>query len=215
MAQIRTEHLVLGMVATNTYLLKNTDTEELLIVDPADEAGIIQNKILEMKGKPAAVLLTHGHFDHMMAAEALKTRYGIPVLASREEQGLLNNPAYNLSGAWATPCTLAADQWLEDGEWLDLAGCRIQVLHTPGHTAGSCCFYLPEEKLLFSGDTLFAESVGRTDFPTSSAGQMQESLLRLLKELPEETHVYPGHGEETTIAYEKRYNPFAYDRNPI
>ncbi|NCC45381.1 MAG: MBL fold metallo-hydrolase, partial [Clostridia bacterium] len=82
-------------------------------------------------------------------------------------------------------------------------------LHTPGHTQGSCCFYLKDEEVLFSGDTLFAGSVGRTDFPTSSGASMKESVARLLKELPEETRVFPGHNEETTIAYEKRYNPFA------
>ena len=90
-----------------------------------------------------------------------------------------------------------------------MAGFSLLVLHTPGHTEGSCCYYFPQEDVLISGDTLFEGSVGRTDFPTSSGGDMMRSLHRLLEELPEETRVFPGHGGETTIGYEKRYNPFA------
>lgn len=203
------EQMVLGMVSTNTWFLMNEENKELLIIDPADEAERIQRKISQMGGIPKAVLLTHGHFDHMMAADNLRETYNIPVYAYEREKALLENPGANLSGAWASPHVLCADQWVKDGEKLDLAGMHLQVFHTPGHTAGSCCYYLQEEAVLFSGDTLFAGSVGRTDFPTSSTRDMRESLHRLLAELPEETRVCPGHNEETTIGYEKRYNPFA------
>ena len=203
------EQMVLGMVSTNTYLLKHKETGALLIVDPADEADRIREKIGRMEACPAAVLLTHGHFDHMMAAGEIGKEYGIPIYALEQEKGVLENPLYNLSGSWARACTLTADQWVQEGSQLSLAGFEIRVLHTPGHTEGSCCYYLPQEELLFSGDTLFAGSVGRTDFPTSSGAAMKKSLDRLLTELPPETRVCPGHGEETTIAYEKRYNPFA------
>lgn len=203
------EQMVLGMVSTNTWFLMNEENKELLIIDPADEAERIQRKISQMGGIPKAVLLTHGHFDHMMAADNLRETYNIPVYAYESEKALLENPRANLSGAWASPHVLCADQWVKEGEKLDLAGMHLQVFHTPGHTAGSCCYYLQEEAVLFSGDTLFAGSVGRTDFPTSSTRDMRESLHRLLAELPEETRVCPGHNEETTIGYEKRYNPFA------
>ncbi|MBS6195367.1 MAG: MBL fold metallo-hydrolase [Clostridiales bacterium] len=203
------EQQVLGMVATNTWLLKNKETGELVVIDPADQADAIERKIQQMEGKPAAVLLTHGHFDHMLAAEELHDRYGIPVYAFAGEKQLLADSQANLSGAWAKPYVLSADQWVSEGAEISLAGFSIRVLHTPGHTAGSCCYYLQDEGVLFSGDTLFAGSVGRTDFPTSNGGQMRESLHRLLSELPEETRVFPGHNEETTIGYEKRYNPFA------
>lgn len=209
MANAQIEWMVLGMVSTNTYLVKNKDTGELLIIDPADAAGSIQEKIRQMEGRPAAILLTHGHFDHMMAAEELRTAYDIPVYACRKEQELLKNARYNLSASWASPHVLEADRYLADGEVFRLAGFEIRLLHTPGHTEGSCCYYLSEEGVLFSGDTLFAGSVGRTDFPTSSGAEMRNSLHRLLAELPGDTRVCPGHGEETTIAYEKRYNPFA------
>ena len=203
------EQKVLGMVSTNTWFLKNKETGALLIIDPADQPLLIQQKITAMEGKPEAILLTHGHFDHMMAADAVRSMYGIPVLALEEEKNLLENPGYNLSGSWAAPCSLQADRWLKDQEILELAGFTIRVLHTPGHTQGSCCYYLDEEGVLFSGDTLFAGSVGRTDFPTSSTRQMMNSVHMLLEQLPGETKVFSGHGEETTIAYEKRYNPFA------
>lgn len=209
MANAQIEWMVLGMVSTNTYLVKNQDTGELLIIDPADEAGRIQEKIRQMEGKPAAILLTHGHFDHMMAAEELRTVYDIPVYACRQEEELLKNSRYNLSASWASPHVMEADRYLEDGDVFQIAGFEIHMLYTPGHTGGSCCYYLPQEAVLFSGDTLFAGSVGRTDFPTSSGADIRKSLQRLLAQLPGDTRVCPGHGEETTIAYEKRYNPFA------
>lgn len=209
MANSQIEWMVLGMVSTNTYLVKNQDTGELLIIDPADAAGRIQEKIGRMEGRPAAILLTHGHFDHMLAADALRSAYDIPVYACIQEKDLLKNARYNLSASWASPHVMEADRYLADGETFREAGFEIRLLHTPGHTEGSCCYYLPEEAVLFSGDTLFAGSVGRTDFPTSSGADMRKSLQRLLSELPADTRVCPGHGEETTIAYEKRYNPFA------
>lgn len=209
MSKAIVEELVLGMVSTNTWFCQNAGTGELFIVDPADEAERVMQKVAKMEGKPVAILLTHGHFDHMMAAEALRQHYKIPVLAYVSEKELLADARLNLSGSWAKACTLQADQWLSDREKTEVAGFAIEVLHTPGHTQGSCCFYLPEENLLFSGDTLFAGSIGRTDFPTSSGRKMMESLHMLLDTLPEETRVCPGHGEETTIGYEKRYNPFA------
>lgn len=209
MSKAIVEELVLGMVSTNTWFCQNAGTGKLFIVDPADEAERVMQKVAKMEGKPVAILLTHGHFDHMMAAEALRQHYKIPVLAYVSERELLTDARLNLSGSWAKACTLQADQWFSDREKTEIAGFSIEVLHTPGHTQGSCCFYLPEENLLFSGDTLFAGSIGRTDFPTSSGRKMMESLHMLLDTLPDETRVCPGHGEETTIGYEKRYNPFA------
>ena len=197
------------MVGTNCYVVYNENTKECFVVDPAAPSAplveFIQTEGLQLQG----ILLTHGHFDHMLAADDLRDEYGIPVIACAAEQQVLTDAMKNLSGSWASAHVLLADQWVCDGKKLDLAGFSIEVFHTPGHTAGSCCYYLPEEEVLFSGDTLFAQSVGRTDFPTGSGADMQASVKRLLKELPETTRVCPGHNEETTIGYEKRYNPFA------
>ena len=203
------ECLVLGMVSTSTWLIQNKETKEVLIIDPADNASAIVRKVEQMGGVPKAVLLTHGHFDHIMAADDLRDAYDIPIYAYADEKMVLTNARINLSGSWASPYTLDVDCVVRDNDSMQLAGFDIQVLHTPGHTLGSCCYYIKEEGVLFSGDTLFAGSIGRTDFPTSNMGHMRASLRRLLTNLPGETVVYPGHGEETTIAYEKRYNPFA------
>lgn len=151
------EQLVLGMVGTNTWLIKNKESNELLIIDPADESARIEEKIDRMGGIPVAVLLTHGHFDHMLAADDLRDEYGIPIIACAAEQQVLTDSIKNLSGSWASAHVLLADQWICDGKKLELAGFSIEVFHTPGHTAGSCCYYLPEEEILFSGDTLFAQ----------------------------------------------------------
>ena len=202
------EQLVLGMVGTNTWLIKNKESNELLIIDPADESARIEEKIDRMGGIPVAVLLTHGHFDHIGAAEELKAYYNAPIYAMAEEKEILEDAQNNLSGLYGRGYTVHADHFLKDGEILRLAGFEIYVLHTPGHTVGGASYYFPEEKVVFSGDTLFHGSVGRTDFPTGSMGMLHESLHRKLYALPDDTEVYPGHDASTDIAYEKRYNPY-------
>ena len=180
MAKIQIQSLVLGMVATNVFFLQNEETKELIVIDPADRADVIGRKINEMEGKPVGILLTHAHFDHIMAVDPLRMKYGIPVYAHEEEEIVLEDPMKNLSGYEMKPLSLKADRLLKDNEEFFLAGIKIRVLHTPGHTQGSCCYYLPEEKVLFIGDTLFCGSYGRVDFPTSSAQAMKESILRIM-----------------------------------
>lgn len=209
MKQMVIQNLVLRPVGTNCLLVMNKETKEMLITDPGDDPSGIMNAVTRFGGNPVAILLTHGHYDHILAVEAVKDMFEVPVYAHRNEQELLRSPSLNLSGTWMEGFSTKADHLLTDGEKLNLAGTEIEVLHTPGHTKGSCCFYLPQEQVLLSGDTLFAGSVGRMDFPTGSPLQMKASIKKLLSELPEDTEVYPGHGEATTIGYEKRYNPFA------
>ena len=139
----------------------------------------------------------------------IRDRYHIPVYVHEKEQHLLGDPKENLSGLWSKPYTMQADKTVKEGDVLHLADFEIHVLATPGHTAGGVCYYIPAEKALFSGDTLFCESYGRYDFPTSSGRELIASVKRLLKELPGDVTVYPGHNDETTIEHEKRYNPLA------
>ena len=209
MADIKIQNLILGMVATNCYFLQNPDTKEILLVDPADGADAVEQKVRALDGKPVAILLTHGHFDHIMAADALRKRYGIPVYAHELEEAVLEDAGLNLSANWSHSFSMKADRLVKEGDILQLAGYEIRVLHTPGHTVGSCCYFFPEQKVLISGDTLFYHSYGRTDFPTSSMTDMVKSVRRLLTELPENTAVYPGHDMATSIDMEKRYNPLA------
>ncbi len=208
MKKLQLEILQLGMIMTNCYLVINRETKEALIIDPADEAERIGQRIAALAAKPCAVLLTHGHFDHIGAADALRDVYGIPVLAMDREQEILENPGKNLSVNYGAGFTVKADRFLKDGEEFSLAGFEIQVLHTPGHTAGGACYYLPEEGVLFSGDTLFCGTVGRTDLPTGSMAQIRDSLHKKLFTLPDDTEVFPGHGESTDLSYEKQYNPY-------
>lgn len=208
MSDLRIETLVLGMLETNCYLLTNSRTRAVVVIDPADEARRIVERIEKRSLKPEAILLTHGHFDHIGAVSALCRRFPVPVLASAPEEEILLDTEKNLSAFYSGSLTIQADRLLADQEELQLAGFQIRVLHTPGHTAGSVCYYLPQEGILFSGDTLFRGSVGRTDFPTGSMGRLHESLHATLFSLPAGTMVYPGHGEETDIGYERRYNPY-------
>ena len=208
MDKLQVETLVLGSIATNCYLAMNRETKALLIVDPADEADRIAQKIGELQAHPEAILLTHGHFDHIGAADALRERYDVPVCALGEEQPVLERTILNLSAMQRSRVSLKADRLFRDGETAELAGFSVQVLHTPGHTAGGACYYIASEQLLFSGDTLFCGSVGRTDFPTGSMSALHDSIHRRLFVLPDETLVLPGHGESSTIGYEKQYNPY-------
>ena len=208
MGQIEIKSMTLGMVATNCYLIINKETKEALLIDPADNALRISNVIEENVCTLKAILLTHGHFDHIMAMNELKKRYKVPVYAHEEEEDVLKQSSLNMSGMIGQIYTTQADIYVKDGEHLKLAGLDIIVLHTPGHTKGGVCYYLPEEKVLMSGDTLFHCSIGRTDFPTGSMSQLVRSVKEQLFVLPDDVQVYPGHDSVTSIGYEKQYNPF-------
>lgn len=208
MKNLELQKCILGSVYTNCYFLKNKETGELLIVDPAASSEKIFQQAAQMGGKVAGILLTHGHFDHILAVNEVKEKYHVPVYACREEEEMLREPSVNMTAYYGYSCSVKPEVLLDDLDVFELAGFSVQMLHTPGHTKGSCCYYLKDEGILLSGDTLFCGSVGRTDFPGGSMGEIVRSLHRLLDSLPEETEVYPGHDVSTTIGYEKRYNPF-------
>ena len=201
---------VLGMISTNCYLYTNDALAECIIVDPADRADVIAQMVESSKAKPVAILLTHGHFDHIGAVDELRKKYNIKVYAADAEKDLLESPYKNLSSDYGLNFTIKADVYLKDGEEFELAGFKIKAIHTPGHTEGGMCFYFPEESIMFTGDTLFYESVGRSDFPTGSMSSLVREIKNKLFVLPDETICYPGHGQETSIMHEKAYNPFVY-----
>lgn len=208
MGNIMVRQLLLGPIQTNCYLIYDDQTRETIVIDPADNAGRIQSVVEENGLKPVVIFLTHGHFDHIGAVSALKQLYSIPVCCYEQEEDVMENPERNVSLMFGNPLSLKADKTVADREILHYLGRDITVLHTPGHTKGSCCFYFEADHFLMSGDTLFAESVGRTDFPTGNMGTLVHSIQDILFRLPDETVVYPGHNEGTTIGHEKKYNPF-------
>lgn len=208
MAKAELQKCILGSVFTNCYFIKNKETNELVIVDPADAPEKISQKVIQMEGTPVGILLTHGHYDHILAVKEVKEKYTIPVYACSEEQEMLREPTVNMTAHIGRSCSIKPDVLLKDLDVFELAGLSFQMIHTPGHTKGSCCYYLKDEGILLSGDTLFCGSVGRTDFPGGSTAQIVRSLHKLLESLPEDTEVFPGHDRSTTIGYEKRYNPF-------
>ena len=210
MSEIRIKTLVVGMVGTNCYLVYDHETKRAAVIDPGDGAGQIANMAVSLGLKPEAILLTHGDFDHMMAAKTLKEAWHVPIYACEKEIEVLSDSRKSLVASYyREPYTLTPDITVKEGDELSIAGFTWKVFETPGHTIGSCCYYIEKEEVLFSGDTLFAGSVGRSDFPTGSAGALARSVKGLLSSLPEEVHVYPGHEGDTSIAYEKRYNPYA------
>lgn len=208
MKKLKVGQCRVGIVKTNCYGLMNTETGDMILVDPGDDPETIVAMVEKLNGNPVAIFLTHGHYDHILAVEMLKVKYKVPVYACREEAEVLENVSLNLTDVLHRSVSICPEVLLEDEEEFHVAGFRIQAIHTPGHTKGSMCFYFPDEKMLISGDTLFCESVGRTDLPTGDAGQILKSVRRLLGMLPQDVDVLPGHEAATTIEHEKRHNPF-------
>lgn len=208
MGKLKVDQYVVGMLQTNCYVAGNTDTKECIILDPGASGKKLAEKIRKDGYTPTAILLTHGHFDHVGAAQTLAEEFGVKIYAHEAEESTLTNPDKNEGWMIGVNESYQADIYLKDEQELKLAGFTIKVLYTPGHTEGGCCYYLPEEGVLFSGDTLFAQSVGRTDFPGGSMSQIVRSIQEKLMVLPDDTIVYPGHNDITTIETERKYNPY-------
>ena len=203
---------VVGTMQTNCYLLTNTETNETLIVDPGADGDRIAAYLLQEKMRPVGILLTRGHFDHISGVKALQDAFRLPVYAAEAEEALLGEPGWNLSAKFqGYSVSLVPDVLLADGEGFELAGFSVKAILTPGHTGGGMSYYLPEEGFVFSGDTLFRHTYGRTDLPTSSFEELKHSLREKLFKLPEDTEVLPGHGNATTIKEERRRNPVLGD----
>ena len=198
-----------GMMPTNFYYMHLEGSQDAVVFDPADSgkelADVLQQEGLTIR----AIFLTHAHFDHIFGVKAMKEATGAPVYAYEGEKGLCGSSQLNQSAMIGRPCTVEPDVWLKDGEVTELCGIRLKTLATPGHTEGSCCFYAEDEEgghFLISGDTLFEESVGRTDLPTGSFSDLARSIREVLFGLPDDTLVSPGHMGETTIGHEKQFN---------
>lgn len=203
--------LVLGELQTNSYVLTSDDSSgKCVVIDSGLENSELVSYIKEMSLTPEVIILTHGHADHIVGVCDLRKNWpNISVVVHENDAEMLTNSSMNLSAlAGASFETEPADVLLESEQKISFAGIEFEVLETPGHTPGGICLYSSDDNVLFSGDTLFSGSVGRSDFPSGSHEDLIDSIKQKLLSLPGQTKVYPGHGYMTTISAEKDNNPF-------
>jgi len=208
---MKIDRLILGSFETNCYILRQTEADrDCLIIDTGLQADELVDFLGRYKLNPLAVILTHGHADHITGVAALrKTCPDIKVCIHKLDERMLTGAQNIVSATEAIPFSSEqADFSLQEGDVIEQAGIKLKVLHTPGHTPGGICLYSKDDGIVFVGDTIFANSVGRTDMPGGSTMQLIKSIKEKLCVLPDETVVYPGHGPKTTIAREKANNPF-------
>lgn len=201
----------LGDFMTNCYTVYNAVTRDAVLIDPACNARFLNNILVNEQLNCVAILLTHGHYDHIGALPELMELVGhkVPIYASAEEEDVLNDPRKNLSTMLSGQMvTVKSDILLQDDQEIELLDTKLRCFLVPGHTKGGMCYYFAENGMLFSGDTLFARSIGRSDFPTGDGIKLVKSIKEKLMTLPDETIVYPGHNERTTIGKERNANPF-------
>ena len=203
------ESFPVGPLACNCTILGDEETREAIVIDPGDDVSRIHKRLTEQGLKLKQILVTHGHIDHVGGALKLKRLTGAPIYMN--ENDLPQLEMMDTQAEWIgipPPETAPPDEGLKDGQLVGLEHYPAQVLHTPGHTQGSICLHFAPLKLLIAGDTLFAGSIGRTDFPGGNFDQIIASLRSRLLTLPDETKVLPGHGPATTIGEERASNPF-------
>ncbi|HUS52237.1 MAG TPA: MBL fold metallo-hydrolase [Candidatus Bathyarchaeia archaeon] len=203
---MKIKKLIVGQLQTNCYLVWDEKSRQTVIIDPGDDADFIANKIRDGNLKPKVIAVTHGHFDHVLAVPELKLALNLPFLLHQKDLFLLKRSAetaHYFTGVKGDP-PLRPDQFIKEGDQIKFGKEKLAVIETPGHSPGGVVFYDRGEGVLFSGDTLFRQAVGRTDFSYGSPQDLEKSIKRLFK-LPPRTIVYPGHGIKTKIGEEKTY----------
>jgi hydroxyacylglutathione hydrolase len=206
------EILTVGPLQCNCSIFGDETTREAMVVDPGDDISDVQAILDRHHLRVTAIVITHAHIDHIGGAEKLKKSSGAPVYMNENDRFLSGNLA--MQAAWLgvpTPLDPGIDVAARDGDLILLAATSFHVLHTPGHTPGSISLWIPAQQKLVAGDTLFRDSIGRTDLPGGNFHQEIASIRDKLLTLPEESLVIPGHGANTTIGREKEHNPFLTD----
>ena len=203
------EVLVVGPLQCNCSILGDETSHEAIVVDPGDDISRIVATLARHQLTVKQIVVTHAHIDHIAGAQQLKRLTGAPILYNQLDLPLVK--MMDLQAGWlgiATPEVVPPDADLADNQLVSITGISATVLHTPGHTQGSSCLFIPDQKLLIAGDTLFAGSIGRTDRPGGNTKQLLQSVNDRLLTLPDETKVLPGHGPSTSIGEERENNPF-------
>jgi glyoxylase-like metal-dependent hydrolase (beta-lactamase superfamily II) len=203
------EILIVGPLHCNCSILGDEVSREAIVVDPGDDISRIVDALEKNRLTVKQIIVTHAHIDHIAGAQRLKRLTGAPILYNQNDLPLVK--MMDIQAMWLgvpTPEVTPPDASLEVGQVVSITGLTGSILHTPGHTEGSVCLYLPQQKLLLAGDTLFAGSVGRTDLPGGNTRKLLQSIRDSLLPLPDEVTVIPGHGPKTTIGEERQSNPF-------
>ena len=201
------EQIKVGSMQVNCYILGDDRTRRAAVIDPGDDYDKIKNTLAKKNLKAEIIINTHGHIDHI----GVDDRFGLKIYAHKDELPMLKDEGLNLSAFLLAPFSVKNEVYpLEDGQDIRLDSIHLKVIHTPGHTPGGISLLLlhPKNKIVFTGDTLFCQGIGRTDFPGASEDVIIKSIKTRLFTLPDDTVVYPGHGPSTTIGAEKKANPF-------
>lgn len=208
---MKIQELTVGMIQTHTYFLIDEASKHTIVVDPGDEADRIIRYIEDNGLFVEKILLTHGHFDHIGAVEALKSHFNVPVWMHEEGKRYLEDPQWNLSYICHKPYTVHADRYLKDKDIITMdanPSIQIELIFAPGHTMDGTAFYIASEKVALVGDVIFNGAVGRCDHPGGNMSTLLQSIKERIFTLPEDTILLPGHGPSTTVGHEKATNPF-------
>ena len=200
-----------GMLGVNTYLAVDEETNKGFIVDPGGYNPMLTKKVQDDNVIIEYIIITHGHADHICGVNAHRRDFpDARIVANAAEEPMLNDENFNMSASFGTPDTVKPDILVNDGDEINVGSITLKFFHTPGHSPGGMCIYSEKDNVVFCGDTLFRQSVGRTDFPGCSFSELMSSIKEKLFTLPDNTNVFPGHMGPTTIEFEKRNNPFVH-----
>ena len=201
------ERFIVGMGEANGYIIYDENTLEALIIDPGDEAAVFAGYIQKHGLKPKEIVLTHYHYDHIGAVEALKEKYNCPVSIHKKDVEGLKDPKINHSfRGYRKPVSITPDRILSDGDVIQAGSVALIVVHTPGHTPGSICLVVKDENIAFTGDTIFDDDLGRTDLEGGSPDSMKRSITNKISKWEDQVRIYPGHADSATMAFVRAKN---------